>query len=897
MISLVFSLLIAATAADAPARQRYPEAVELFHCTFDPSTDLNFDGWPDRWTRAHGEGFPNYVSVLIEDQPSPHAERCLHIELDGGGAIAYSPPIAVNSLFSCVLEGYVCTRGLEHDRAFLSLNLLDENSHPVETYTTDKVVQAPQWQKLQLGPIAPRNPQIRFATIGVHLEPKTAEGRHDVKGSASFTDIWLGCLPRLTVSTNRPSNLFTPDQSVEITCIASGFEEDRPTVSLELEDAYGKSLQRMTQPLDTKLPPTPLPPVAASKAVPTGTDDDSDDDDDAQRTADLAKLAQRGRSGKIVWKPAIPGPGFYRVRAAVQGPTVLDRQRSVSLAVIEPQSASADSEFAWELARGDRGLPLTRLSSLVCQAGVHREKYPVWFGPDELAVKLPEFQAFCDRLAPYNIEVVGLLCDPPAEVVAQFGDLQKPSAADVFGAPTKFWYPALEPVLSRLSGQISWWQLGGDRDTSFVGYPNLPEKIKQIRAVLNRLGRDVNLGLGWGWTNALPSARGQPPWRFLSLSAQPPLTAAELNTYLQATAGAACQRWVVIEPLSRDGYDTEVRAEDLVRRIIAAKIQHADAIVATDPLDPQHGLLGEDGSPAELFVPWRTAALALGAGQYLGAVELPRGSRGEVFSRGEDAAMAVWNEHATSETLYLGQHLRQIDIWGRARVPSQTAQGQVIAVARQPAFITGVNEAVARWRMDCTLARDRLPCIVGQAQENTLRMKNRFADTVSGTATLVLPEGWTADPKQITFRLERGEPLAQPLRMILPLGATCGRHPLRIDFQVQADQPYRFSVYQHIEVGLGDVSIEIRTLLNKQGQLEVEQAFINDTDRRVSFRCELFAADRQRQKFDILGLGPGRDVHRYFFAKGAELLGRTLDLRAAEFDGPRILNYRFTAEQ
>jgi hypothetical protein len=892
VISFALTLLIAATAADAPAR--YPEAVELFHCTFDASTDANFDGWPDRWTRAHGEGYPRYVTVQIKDEPSPYAERCLRIELDGGGAIAYSPPIAMSSLFSCVLEGCLCTRGLEHDRAFLSLNLLDADSHTLETYTTDKVVQSPKWQKLRLGPIAPRDPHIRFATIGLHLEPQTPQGRRDVHGSAAFTDVWLGCLPRLIVSTNRPSNLFTPDQPVEITCVASGFEEDHPTVSLELEDAYGKCLQRATQPLDTQ-PPAAAPPAKA-KATANATDDDSDDDD-AQRRAELAKLAKRGRCGKIVWKPAIPGPGFYRVRAAVQGPAVLDHQRSVSLAVIEPQSASADSEFAWELARGDRGLPLTRLSSLVCQAGVHRVKYPVWFAAGELAVKLPEFQGFCDRLASYNIEVVGLLCDPPAEVAARFGDLHRPSAADVFGAPTKSWYPALEPVLSQLSGQVSWWQLGDDRDTSFVGYPNLPAKIQEIRTALNRLGREVNLGLAWGWTNALPDVRGPLAWRFVSLSAQPALTAAELETYLQGLSGALCQRWVVIEPLARDAYATEVRAEDLVRRIIAAKKQHAEAIVASDPLDPQHGLLAEDGSPAELFVPWRTAALALGAAQYRGAVELPRGSHAEVFSRGEDAVMAVWNEQATSETLYLGEHVEQLDIWGRARAPGQTADGQVIAVGPQPVFLTGVNEAVARWRRDCTLDCQRYPCIVGQAQDNTLRMQNHFADTVSGTATLVLPEGWTADPKQFFFRVDRGEPLVRPLRIMLPLNATCGRHPVQIDFQIRAERPYRFSVYRHIEVGLGDVSIEIRSFLNREGQLEVEQAFLNETEQRVNFRCELFAGQRQRQKFDVLGLGPGREVHRYVFPDGAELVGRTLDLRAAELDGPRILNYRFTAEK
>jgi len=162
--------------------------------------------------------------------------------------------------------------------------------------------------------------------------------------------------------------------------------------------------------------------------------------------------------------------------------------------------------------------------------------------------------------------------------------------------------------------------------------------------------------------------------------------------------------------------------------------------------------------------------------------------------------------------------------------------------------------------------------------------------------TLVAPERWKIEPAQVRFKLAAGEELRQNFAVTLPYDASCGRQMLRIDCTVQCDRPRRFSVYRQIEVGLGDVSIELRSRLNAQGELEVEQHFVNAAAAPVSFRCELFAPDRRRMKSDVLGQGLGRDVRIYRLPSGRELLGKTLWLRAEEINGPRVLNYRFVAE-
>ena len=214
-----------------------------------------------------------------------------------------------------------------------------------------------------------------------------------------------------------------------------------------------------------------------------------------------------------------------------------------------------------------------------------------------------------------------------------------------------------------------------------------------------------------------------------------------------------------------------------------------------------------------------------------------------------------------------------------------------------PAFVTGLSKPIARWYIDLSFDQERMPSITGLAQANGFRVKNPFPGEVAGTATIVAPRGWIVDPKQVSFHLAAGEELQQPISITFPDTAASGRHAVRVEFEIQADRPYKFSVLRHIEMGLGDVRIEYQTRLNSENKLEVQQRFVNSTDQPVSFRCELFAPDRRRLMVDVLDQGRGQNLHTYDLENGKELLGKTLWLRASEIDGPRVLNYRFTVKR
>jgi hypothetical protein len=869
-MNLVLCALIVAVTPTAAMDVRYPDAVEIFHCRFDESWDQNLDEWPDGWMRRRGEGFPKYLPIAIVDDPAAPGQRCLRVNLDGGAATLYSPDIPVGSRFSYILEGRLKTEALVHDRAFISVTFYDEKSSPLQTVYSERIREARDWRHLRIGPMVPDNSHVHHAVIALHLEPTDGQ---DLKGAAMFDDLWFARLPRMTLTTNSSTNVYAEGSQPEITCQVSGFLTQDPVVLCEVEDVSGAILRRAECPLTAEA-------TSSTKAAQNQTS-----------SADSS-----GFTGSAKWSPPLRDPGFYRVRFKMKADgNALMHERVVSLVVIRPQNRPLTGEFGWTLPRGDDPLPMGPLAQLVNQAGVHWVKFPLWYGSQELN-RAERLVWFSERLNFQGIELVGLLLEPPAEVRQQFGERASFTAADVFSTEDQLWYPALEPVLTRLSLKVRWWQLGQDQDTSFVGYPNLPEKIAQIKKQFQRFGQQVYVGIGWRWMNE-PPPLSQPPWSFLSLSANPSLSAEEMAAHLATNDIKSGKRWVVTEPLPRDDYDLPTRAADLVERMVTAKRLKADAIFVSDPFHPQRGLMNTDGTPGELFLPWRTTALLLAGSEYLGSVTLPQGSHNHVFARGGETVMVVWNDKTTQEPMYTNDNVREVDVWGRVKTPSQEGDRLLVDVGPLPTFVTGLSEPVSRWQIGLSFASTQVPNVAGKEFFNSIGVKNNFGQGVGGQIRLFTPEAWRTTPREVNFKLAPGETLAQPFSVGLPFDAVSGRQKVRVDFDVNADRRYQFSVYRELVVGSEDVVIEASSRLNEQGELEVEQHLVNNTEQPVSFKCQLFVPDRLRMLSAVLDQGHGRNTRTYRVANGEEIVGKTLLLRAEEIGGQRVLNIRFAAER
>jgi len=916
---------------------RWPTDQVVFHCTFDQeSWDKNYDHWPDGWSRHQAPGYPIYLEMKRVDESGVPGRGAFQIKLDGGAAAVFSPPIPVRSVYAYVLEVLVKTQGLQHHQAYVSLNFLDAKLQVLDRCESEKFSGTRPWCKVRLGPVEVQPPEACFVRVGLHVEPGE---QADLKGEAAFADVWIGRLPRLKMWVQPRTHLFSQDEKVEIFCEASGFRNPACQIEWELRDVWDRILLRQREVVQVEaLAPDSLalsaegsggsggsalqaassdgkdartpssgssgpskslsaPPSEAARergqttgsrtgSKPTGADASS------TPTASSPEPEKLYRS-KAVWRPALPGPGFYRVHCRLVGLLARTPPCQLDLAVLSPGFQGNGGEFGWSLPGADQPLSLEELAALLSQMGLRWIKYPVWFDLKADAEKIESWVVFSERLNAQGIEIVGMLARPPASVAKQFA-AKAPLAADIFAMEPARWWPAVEPLLVRLAPRIHWWQLGVDDDQSFVGLPRLEEKMARVKAHWEKVGKDLHIGFGWDWLHQPPQARqGAAPWKFLAFRTEPPLTTEELAEALRDVSPPGLVRWVVVEPLPKEEYPLEERAADLVHQMTAAKIAGADAIFLPDPFHPRTGLMHPDGTAAELLLVWRTMAQALAGAEYLGVLPLPHNSPNHLFLRGKEALLVIWNENPTEEVLYLGEQVEQVDLWGRAEPLPRQAYDHHLSVRRLPCLVRGLDPAVAQWRMHCQIVTPRIPSLFGRPHPNRLKIHNPLDRGVSGAARLILPPGWIGQPEELPFRLGPGENIELPFSIVLPYTATNGRYLVPVEIRLQADRLYEFQVHQWIDVGLGDIYIQIAARLTPQQQLEVEQRLINETEQSVAFECQLFAPGRKRLRTQVFLAGTGQELFIYRIPNGQELVGKTLWLQAVELGGHRVLNYRF----
>jgi hypothetical protein len=872
------STLLILTAVTAPDSQpyapsRHPDAVEVFHCDYGRSWDVNYDGWPDKWHRVFGPTMPQYVKVAIERDKLAAKGNCLVVHANGGGAQVLSPCAGVSGNFSYQVNARLRVTGLKYARAQVRLEFLNEQKEVLQTAEGKWYKSTEGWIDSPIGPINPNNPDVQLARVVLVVE---AGARADLTGEVALGEIWMGRLPKMAVHSNSPFNVYTDKDDIEITCDLSGILDSDPDILFQLLDASSQRLEENRVQLEGRLI-----------------------DERRSKASEIIESAEHQRAayaGATSWRPPIRKHGFYQVRVSMETAEGRLKRDVINIALAPPLPRPPKGEFGWSLAGDDIPMEFNDLAKLLPLVGVHWVKLPVWYSQAD-AGRGDDFVLLAEKLAAEDIEIVGVVDRPPAD--SEFASRLTPDAeiADTISADPADWLPLLDPVLTRLSLRVRWWQLGGDYDASLSKVPHLEKLLGGLREKLFRFGQDVNLGVGWAWTHM---SGGETPatWEFQQFSATPALTGQELGAYLDLPARASMNRWILIEPLSRRNYDLATRARDLVEQMLAGKIHGASAIFIARPFDDDRGLMTDRGAPGELLLPWRTTASLLSGATYLGSMPLPNKSHNRLFQTPSgEVVMVIWSDEPTQEITHLGEDVRILDVWGREVRPEVRDHEQVIEVAPMPRFVVGVHPHIARWRMAAKFATEHVPSVFGEAHANELRIQNMFPQGVGGTVELVAPEGWQISPGRIDFKLAAGESISRPFEVALPFDATSGKTPIRADFVIEADRQYRFSVYRELTVGDGDVQLETTTRLEEDGSLVVEQRMINHGSELVDFKCLLYGPGRRRQRTQVFRLGGSPDVKIYRYPDGAQLLGSEFWLRAQEVDGSRVLNHRFIIEQ
>ncbi len=889
LLILATFCILGSEAAEIVSTTEWPAAAVVLSCDFENPTDINRDQWPDRWTRRRGRGYPEYVKVQIVDDPdAPRARRVLEMQLNGGGAAISTPITPISPQYSFVATASVQTRGLARDVAFISLSLLDADGQLLETHKSPELSGDTTWQRVQIGPIAPATNRAVKAVLTLHLIP--SELREDLTGSAWFDDVTLIRLPRMTLHPTTTAGLFTQPRDAEVQCDVSGIDDPRPELVFELMDHEGKVLSTSSQTLNLG---AQWPGISATKPLASET----------SLTTTSGKQLE-GLAGSTRFRPMVTDVGFYSVRVQLRSRGVTLLTERTSFVVLRETTFASDGQFGWSLPDADTQLSMNDLATLLSHSGLHWAKFPVW-GETAKSERIDRVSWFAERLSIQNIDLIGVLDQPPKELREVFREKGPLPVASVFIEP-ELWHPVVDPVMTRLSLKVRYWQLGSDSDTSFVGFPEAATKLTEIKEHLQRFGQEVKLGVCWKWMNEVPPA-ATPPWSFLSYGGEPSLTPAEIEAYLkipprtaQEEAQQKFARWVQLRPLPKSDYPMQTRACDLVWRMLATRIGGAEMAFVPEPFDDQCGLLHRDATPTELYLPWRTTSSAISGAEYLGSLTLPGGSENHVFSRDGEAVMMIWNHTPTTELIELGENLRQIDLWGREiKLERQSVDGRdqhQVLVGPVPTFVTGIVDPIARWQIGLSFTSPRVASTFGREQTIEFTVKNPFPRGVGGEVTLIPPASWETDPRAKRFKLASDDQLSEKMTIALKPDASSGDQPLALEFLLTVDKVYKFRVYRSLSLGLADVKLELSTRLRSDGMLVVEQHMTNLSEKSVNFECTLFPPGRRREIRQVIDQAPGRSTLTFLLPDGKDLVGKTLWLRAEEIGGDRILNSTTTAE-
>ncbi|MCL2118589.1 MAG: hypothetical protein FWH27_09210 [Planctomycetaceae bacterium] len=857
---------IPASNINSPAIPRVLVGDAVYSTNFGSASDIDEDLWPDGWTQFFGEGFPRFMQPRIASRRTPFGSDCLQIPVQRGGVTLFSPRVEILPGLTYAGNAQVLASGLQHNRVFISLSLLDRDGRILQTTISERIVNTDGWTPLATDTITAEHPEADGVSVGLHVVPSD---RQDLAGLVEFGQVAIAEQPTIQFDRKNPWQLYTHADEIEVSGRITASQTSWHGAKLEMRDAYGRVLE--SRPL-----------------VERGGFDGNNNP------------AEAGQYG-FHWQPKVAQPGYYAVTLSLPLPGIdpltlepKGTSRTTSFALIEPSGTIVNGDFGWSLPADMTIEQCRRLQPLLETAGISRLKFPVWLAANSSESAWQQYTLFGEWLAERRMQAVGVLAPPPQPVPGA----EDPSG-NVFLLPPENWLPSVEATVFRLGMIVPNWQIGRDDDRSLIGFDEVGTLLDNTDSQLRQKGLDATIGLPWDWVYPFPQfpvdSNSQQPRGFLALDNEWPLTVDDLAYYLDATDDSGVTRFIMLKLIDRRRYPLEGRTIDLVRRMIAAKEHGADGVFLAQPFDLNYGLFDSGGEPGELFLPWRTTAVMISGKQPVGGFTMPRGSENHLFRGPSGTVMAVWNETPTEEVLFLGRNSEIVDVWGRKTRPVTDNQRQAAPVGPVPVFVTGLHHDVAMIRQNCRLENSDIPSRYGIPIPNTLYFTNTTGEPLGGRLTFVPPDGVTVEPAVISLNLMPGETITQPLTIRLNAQAMSGEQMLSIDVQTGLQNAPLFSIYQPIHIGGGDVSIDLSTRLNRNDELEVYQAFINEGQTPVSFTCTLYIPNRPLQKMQVRNQGFGRSDYTYTIPNGWPLLGKPLRVVAKEADSQRVLKYELTA--
>ena len=250
--------LIVLTIAAAPAR-----AARLFKSfDFEERQLGNDEDTPMHWSRVAGEGLPHYVVGRLTTDRARSGRYSFRMDLDGGSCVyQYDPerlPVTLGGHYR--VSGFCQTTPLKHARARLTLALADASGLPLpgtevrsDLYASP-TADAADWHELS-AELTDDTAAAAFLVARMELvQPARYDAAaidptllpEDVRGTAWFDDLVVAQVPRVSLSTDRPGNVFGRGDVPQMSAVLADPSADDLTSQLIVTDAEGRQVFQRT---------------------------------------------------------------------------------------------------------------------------------------------------------------------------------------------------------------------------------------------------------------------------------------------------------------------------------------------------------------------------------------------------------------------------------------------------------------------------------------------------------------------------------------------------------------------------------------------------------------------------------------------------------------------------
>ncbi len=923
---ILYGWSVASTQADDNSSSEIVAAWE-----FGTKEDVRKDNWPDGWVRRTGPDYPKFIPVAIHhysrstddlieiDGFRRLASQCyvawqqhklpwqvipekvpiaidqfleqtllnpyLRVQMDGGAVEISSVLVPIDVHSAYFMTGLIRSDSEEYE-ASATLRFLDSNRKTLFEMPTKAVTGKTLWKSVSTDSQYPFREDLAWVQVVIQVKPLSSKA---YRGEFGFDTLHISRTPRLSLSVDKEYPCYREGEDVIAICHASGMTIEQSTIKLSLYDHTGSEVATANKQL-LRLDKQPTRPISVGSV----------------KANAKPKIYWEGG---CEWRLQNLAPGYYELTTQLSkgksGVFELDEQFVV---LTKEATRKPDSRFGLTMfsknsdsptsSNGSLGeLDSQRIIDILRSSHISRVKLPIWYDAQDAKASKTATERI-DRLQKSGISCVGVIASPPQRIKSNFNRLvSEDTGAALEDSLTTQTF--LEPVMRQMCLRISEFQIGWDHETDFVSNPRLNQTLDSIKSLARRYGQETQIIASRNPLIALSSVGVIDRWQLYSPQ---PYTANEAEHFSRKDKEGGLQRtnkapWLNVTPISAGKYSLSARVQDLVSRMVKvggdAGSQSTTAWVS-NPADPEVGILDLDGSPREMFVPFRSMSVAMAGMRHVGSLPVRSLGVNHLIGGGDEARLIVWSSVPITAQLYLGEQVSAKDIWGRP-VPVETVNTyfgdeQRFSIDKWPIILEGIDIRVARWRMGIGLEESRIDPLVGQTQELKVRFANPLSNPVRGLLRIISPSILAAE-SEANFEMEANSSGIVSAPLQVRQEANTSAASIKLGFSIQGEKPVRFVVDQEVQVGTSDFEFDVQYEITNDGQLRLTIEAVNQQPTPLSFDCFLLVPNRPHERAQIVNLT--NRVTKLIVLDGAnDLIGQTLWLRCEQSFSNRVMNYR-----